>query len=96
MKKALVNQWHIANRNFSLLFWFSVLHVLQLAFGFAVISDGFVIAALFSCLLSDGYAAKWKYYSRVLPISVFERVTASFIFAVAEMLIAFRQFLILR
>ena len=93
MKKSLVNQWHIVNRNFSLLFWFSVLHVLQLAFGFAVISDGLVIAALFSCLLSDGYAAKWKYYSRVLPISVFERVTASFIFAVAEMLIAFASIL---
>ncbi len=90
MKKALVNQWYVVNKTFYMLLVFSVLHVLQLVFDFAIASDFVVVGVLFSCLFFGGYAqnAKWKTYIKTMPISVFERVNASFAFAVGQMLIA--------
>ncbi len=91
MKKALVNQWYIVRINFFMLLGFSLMHVLQLVFDFfAFTSDFALVGVLFAGLFVGGYAqnAKWKTYSKTMPISVFERVNASFAFAVGQMLIA--------
>lgn len=91
MKKAFVNQWYIVRINFFMLLGFAVLHVLQLVFDFfAFTSDFALVGVLFAGLFVGGYAqnAKWKTYSKTMPISVFERVIASFAFAVGQMLIA--------
>lgn len=93
MKKVLIHHWYIVRMNFFMLLSFAVLHVLQLVFDFKsvyVVSDFVVVGAFFSCLFLGGYAqnAKWKTYSKTMPISVFESVNASFVFAVGQMIIA--------
>ena len=93
MKKALVNQWYVVRMTFFMLLAFCALHVLQLVFEFnsALVSDFTVVGLVFYSLFADGHPqnAKWNNYTGALPISVAERVNASFVFAVLQMFIAF-------